>query len=563
MLTAAMSNASQPKPGFPVLVHLTPSAPLSLAFQLRIRYNVARKQASLMLGTAASAYLQGARDEHTFVAQYDADNLDSHTPNSTQVQLQVPPARLEELKRDAGTPLVVPLTLHLKRPCPLWCPRLDALVPVAESAAAKASFNELVQLSKATTVHITLNRKWLTDEHVRLLDMIKSRSETLSGYPVARYYSTLFNQADWTVFRPESPSKRPRDGKSPHTHSTSSSNAHTGAVSAAPSSPPLYKRTDAHKSPSSTPILSPTEVASSPSYSHISRRLLGLQPQGNEDEHDFQAQAITRVVERHLPGLLQQLLPDIVKQNVPDLFILPATFPSYTSDLSTSSPPNLNTMPYPRDLTPLGAALLPSIIDHLQPQVQNMISSSLNRGVESRRKLAVDEIGDAADEKLAEMYLERARGMDVVEKERVAIMDDLRHEREEGVKVLQQQRDDGLDNVEAERDRGMRDLRQETTEAVEALRQEKEEAVDDLHRHAEQVLDELRGDAADVGASALQDVDARITDRADEIVAAARQQLDMIRDTAMRQNKGERTLWRGRPQGRRAGKGGYRGLGHR
>lgn len=207
-----MNNSNKPKFGFPVLVYLHTSAPLSLSFQLRIQYNAARKQASFMLSTAASPYLEGARDEHAFIAQYDADNIDSNTPNNNEMQLQVPPTRLDELKRDTGTPQIVPLTLRLKRPCPLWCPRLDALVPAADSSAAEASFKEVVQFSKSITLHIILNRKWLTDEHMLLLQIVKSGSEALSGYPVTRYYSNFFIQADWTVFGPETPGKRPREG---------------------------------------------------------------------------------------------------------------------------------------------------------------------------------------------------------------------------------------------------------------------------------------------------------------------------------------------------------------
>lgn len=253
----------------------------------------------------------------------------------------------------------------------------------------------------------------------------------------------------------------------------------------------------------------------------------------------------------------------MLKQILPGLLTLPITFPSYTSDLDTPSPPNQTTMPYPRNLTPLGSALIPSLIEHLQPQVQNMISASLNRGVDSRRAQAVFEIGEAADEKMTEMQLERDRGMQDAGKEQDGLIDELRHEREEGIEALQRQRDYGMYDVEGERDRGMDELRQETIEGVEALQQEKEDGVNDLYRHAGEVLDELRGDAASLGEQALEDIDARITERADEIVAAAREKLETIKDRAMRDMKGEAFLSRGRRVTRRPGKGGYYGLGHR
>lgn len=173
-----------------------------------------------MLGTKASAFLQGASDERAFVVQYDADNFESNTPNNDKVKLQVPPPRLDELRRDSGTPEVVPLTLRLKTPCTIWRPRLDALVSAAKPSA-EAFFNELVQLSKATTVRIAVNRKWQTDEYKNLLTVINSASEGFSGYPVARYYSNFFDKGDWTIFGPVNPIKRPRAGRLADTHNTS------------------------------------------------------------------------------------------------------------------------------------------------------------------------------------------------------------------------------------------------------------------------------------------------------------------------------------------------------
>ncbi|KZM20796.1 hypothetical protein ST47_g8066 [Ascochyta rabiei] len=531
------SNNNQPKLGFPVLIYLAPSAPLSLSFQLRIQYNTELKQASFMLGTVASAFLEGASDEHSFVAQYDADDLDSNTlNNNNKVQLQVPPTRLDEIKRDTGTPHVISFTLRLKRPCPLWCPRLDALVPAA-GLSAEASFKELVQLSKATTVHIALNRKWLTDEHKHLLQIINSGSEALSGYPVARYYSKFFNQADWTVFRPESPISPP-------------------------STPPDYKRANLNKSPSSIPISSPTDVATSPSHSQIAG-FLGLHPQGIQNENGPQIQAITSVVERHLPGLVQQFLPYVIEQTLPSLFALPNNFPSYTSNLDTPSPPNQNQMPHPLNLTPLGATLMPFIFDHLRPQVQQMISSSLNRGVNSRLEQALFHIGDRADENITDLHQAIESGIDDVLRERDGLMHKLRQEKEEAIKEMQLERDNGMYEVETKRDDGMMDLSQERNKGIDALQWEKEGVEDELHRVVSDALVELRGDADNTCESALSEADSRIWDRANEIVAGAHKDLEEIQKTTMRVMKGETILLRGQRPGRRAGKGGYWGLGHR
>lgn len=50
-----------------------------------------------------------------------------------------------------------------------------------------------------------------------------------------------------------------------------------------------------------------------------------------------------------------------------------------------------------------------------------MISSSLNRGVDSRRQQAIIEIDDAAEDKVHEMHQERDRAMKDVESAQTAL----------------------------------------------------------------------------------------------------------------------------------------------
>lgn len=350
-----------------------------------------------------------------------------------------------------------------------------------------------------------------------------------------------------------------------------------------------------NKSPSSTPKPSPTEAATTPSRSQTPW-LFGLYPQENKDDTDVQFQAINHAVELHLPGVLRQLLPNLVEQTLPDLFTLPPDFSSYTSDLDTPSPPEPETLQYPRDVTPLGRALLPFVVKHLQPQLHNMISSSLNRGVDSRRQQAIIEIDDAAEDKVHEMHQERDRAMKDVESAQTALREDLREARADWLGALEHHRDEAIE-----------DLREHRRLAVEAVDEEKENSIKALSRHAQDVLIGLKGDAALAAEQAIEDVYPEVTEQAeklfantrkhlevlrednantrkrletirakdfadtrkrletirDEIFADTRTRLQMIQDKIVCEVAGDAKYRRGRRRGRRAGKGGYCGVGGR
>jgi hypothetical protein len=197
-----MSKSNSGKHGFPVLAYLT-SEPLSLPFTLRIQHHEPRKQVTLMLRTRVS--LHGAHDEQAFVAQYDADNL---LPDTGEATVHMPPTRLAKIVRNPSSTQITKLSLRLKHACPLWCPRIEALLPKPEPTHVEA-FHELVQLAKATTVHIVFDYHWLSlDARVPFQRIIKGK-ETLTGFPVGDYYSRFYRPADWTVFGPELDSRAP------------------------------------------------------------------------------------------------------------------------------------------------------------------------------------------------------------------------------------------------------------------------------------------------------------------------------------------------------------------
>jgi hypothetical protein len=225
-------STSKPNPGkhgFPVLAYLT-SHPLTLSCTLRIQHHEPRKQVTLMLRTCVALHgancsddEQDSDNEQAFVVQYDADNLvyDSRFSAPT---IHVPPTRLDGIVRDGSDGderQLQTLTLHLARPCPLWCPDTNVLLPKPEAAHVEL-FNELAQLARAKTVHLVFDRSWLSlAQQVPLQRIIKGK-EVLTGFPVADYYSRAYRRADWTVFAPaQAPAagpsnKRARRGETPH-----------------------------------------------------------------------------------------------------------------------------------------------------------------------------------------------------------------------------------------------------------------------------------------------------------------------------------------------------------
>ncbi|KAG9197210.1 hypothetical protein G6514_001994 [Epicoccum nigrum] len=392
------------KHGFPVLAYLT-SHPLTLSCTLRIQHHEPRKQVTLMLRTCVA--LHGAHahcsdnerdsdsdDEQAFVVQYDADNL-VYDARFSAPTIHIPPTRLDGILRDGSDDnddrQMQTLTLHLARPCPLWCPDREVLLPKPEPAHVEL-FNELSQLARAKTVHLVFDRSWLSlAQQVPLQRIIKGK-EALTGFPVADYYSRAYRRADWTVFAP-APAPEP-------------SNKHKRArtVSSPPSTPPPYKRQlvdPAHAG-------SPTEVATSPPSP---RPIANLST--TETDSDFRTQVITAVVQRLLPSILRQLLPavlpevlpevlpDMLRGLLPSLFALPPSFTSHASSTSASSsspPPSkrraspaphtphtyhqaLASIPPQRTLTPLAAALLPHLLAHLAPQLSKLHNASTKKWI--------------------------------------------------------------------------------------------------------------------------------------------------------------------------------------
>jgi hypothetical protein len=439
-----MNESNLARHGFPVLAYLTPE-PLSLSFTLRIQHHDARKQVTLMLRTPA-AYVHGADNKTAFVAQYDADNLLPGT-RTNAATVHIPQVRRDGVARNAKDCEWTTLTLCLDKPCPLWCPFLEALTPAPSENAVK-SFDELVQFAKATTIHIVFDSDWLSPEQRAPLSWLLKGKYALTGFPVGRYYGKHFRHADWTVFRPlvEAP-KRGRRG--PSNVDDIMTYSLTYAASGSPSSPPPYKRRTADEQPEpdaipvdiANEVQSPTELATSPAKSS------SPDPSQDEKETDFQTSAISAVVQRHLPALVDTLLQSAVDERLtarlPTLFALPPTFSSSLSSSDASqSPQHLSTsaaaLPLethtstslgarlPHDLTPLGLSLLPHLLAHLSPQLQKLHASAISHSLTYQAQAASLEISESAADYLSELEQVRDEGVQELQRQAGYVLDDVR-----------------------------------------------------------------------------------------------------------------------------------------
>lgn len=358
-----MTNSNLGKQGIHVLACLT-SEPLSLPCSMRIFYDQPCKQVTIALRT--SLVLYGYTGEQTFIAQIDADNL---LPGSTAVDSATIHLRDEQrsiLARNAD-PKITTLSLNLTRPCPLWCPRADILVPVPEPSAI-ASFNELVALAKATTVHIVFDYKWLHKDAQTAFRRLAKGKERLHSYPLEKFYAKPLKRRDWTIFTP------PDDISTPPPGPAEPSNKRPRQTSISTSLSPPSKRKVLGKAQPPSHAASPTECASSPP----------AYPKDNdedEDEGDFQQQAITRVVRRHLPTILKDILPDVIAKALPPLLALHSSLASSFDSSHDSQTP---------DLTPLGASLVPHILAHIEPQLLKINARALSSAFRRREEAALE-----------------------------------------------------------------------------------------------------------------------------------------------------------------------------
>jgi hypothetical protein len=197
-----MSNSSvKLKKGVPVVcLNSEPSSP---SCHLRIFKNRDNhNQITLALHIAAT--LQGAEEEQAFIVQYDGDNLQSAAIDLEPLNIRFCVG--DEIARHAD-PDFKTLTLCLKQPAPIWCPRDQAITPQANVESVNI-FNHVVNLAKATTVNLVVDFKWLApDEQSVIRHIVKGKGIFAGFSSIPKYYTRYWVRRDWTDFAPAATSE--------------------------------------------------------------------------------------------------------------------------------------------------------------------------------------------------------------------------------------------------------------------------------------------------------------------------------------------------------------------
>lgn len=163
-----------------------------------------------------------------FVLQCDGDNL-----MPTRVKLSSGKGRLKRPQLDELPPVkgkgkkrldIKTLELSTKQPVPVWCP---ASTPaVSPRPGHEPALQRLVQLAKATTIHVVFDFNLLHQHYRGSFKAFSKAARGLAGYPVdASLIERGLRKASWEVFAPTEvagappayegsrPRKRARQGK--------------------------------------------------------------------------------------------------------------------------------------------------------------------------------------------------------------------------------------------------------------------------------------------------------------------------------------------------------------
>jgi hypothetical protein len=211
-----------PAPTLPDSAHVYPVSPC-------VCYPVFRcddsKLATLLL-VATIPTAQGA--ESQFVLQYDAhDLIPSAVKLSSGIGRLTQPQLAEILPVTAkpkARPDIKTLDLSIKDSSPLWCPATNP--SFGPKPGCEPQFQALVDLARATTIHIVLEYSHVRKEYQGMFKAFSKASRSLVGYPVAaKLVEQGLRKASWEVFTPTQVAgappayegsrtrKRPRDGK--------------------------------------------------------------------------------------------------------------------------------------------------------------------------------------------------------------------------------------------------------------------------------------------------------------------------------------------------------------
>ncbi|KAF1972074.1 hypothetical protein BU23DRAFT_469093 [Bimuria novae-zelandiae CBS 107.79] len=219
-----MANHIFRKGGIPVLASLAPDISLPISCALDAKHSEAQQQAAIVLHFRMS--ISGFDDEQPVALLYHADNLFDSGPALQPAAVSLPQALLDQITRNKGDLRI--LALNLKTPSVVRCPRSTGTI--APQKVPDMRFRQLVGLAKATRLYILFDYEWLHPARASRFLQIVSRPASLSAFTAEDHASVPLQQADWTVFSPD-----------------------TDATSEAP--PPAYADSfnKRHRSPTSSP----------------------------------------------------------------------------------------------------------------------------------------------------------------------------------------------------------------------------------------------------------------------------------------------------------------------
>lgn len=203
------------------------------------------------------------------------------------------------------------------------------------------------------------------------------------------------------------------------------------------------------------------------------------------------AETLPAALERTLPGVLRKVLPemlpdilptilrDILPSILPDLLALPTSFTSsYDSssfDDSPSPPAHGLSNEYnlrPRDLTDLGAALLPHLLTHLQPQLAKMHARSMARGVHYWQKTAFFDLEETAEGYKGELSRLRDDGVEELRAEAKLAVDGVKEEAESVAQDVEDEVCEGVkEEIRRKGDKAVRDVKRAIQAAMEEVEQ--------------------------------------------------------------------------------------------
>jgi hypothetical protein len=166
----------------------------SLAFRCD---DVANEATILLVATIPTVHAT-----QTFVLQYDASLLVSGTVSLSSGNKHVTRPQLDEILRDKDNRRsdIKTLALSVEQPCPLWCPDSPSF---AHRPGSEPSFRPFVDLTKATTIHIVFDYKYLRKQHQGMFRTFSKAAKGLAGYPVEGFLTGLgLRKASWEVFGP-------------------------------------------------------------------------------------------------------------------------------------------------------------------------------------------------------------------------------------------------------------------------------------------------------------------------------------------------------------------------